>query len=82
MNVIVQTAIELGLLYSFVSLALFISYRVLDIADLTTDGCFVLGGAVSAITCIAGHPILALPLGMIVTFCTIAPSGRFKPTIA
>lgn len=65
MNVIVQTAIELGLLYSFVSLALFISYRVLDIADLTTDGCFVLGGAVSAITCIAGHPILALPLGMI-----------------
>ena len=35
---ILQTALELGLLYAPVALALFLSYRILDIADLTTDG--------------------------------------------
>ncbi len=34
-----QTALELGFLYAPVALALFLSYRILDIADLTTDGC-------------------------------------------
>lgn len=40
---ILQTALELGLLYAPVALALFLSYRILDIADLTTDGAFTLG---------------------------------------
>ncbi len=44
---ILQTTLELGALYAFVSIALFISYRLLDIADLTTDGSFVLGMAIS-----------------------------------
>ena len=43
---ITQTALELGFMYALVSMALFLSYRVLDIADLTTDGSFVLGMAV------------------------------------
>ena len=42
---ILQTALELGFLYAPIAMALFLSYRVLDIADLTTDGCFVLGAA-------------------------------------
>ncbi len=33
---IIQTALELGFLYALVAIALFLSYRVLDIADLTT----------------------------------------------
>ena len=36
-----QTALELGFQYALVAMALFLSYRVLDIADLTTDGGFV-----------------------------------------
>lgn len=64
MGLILQTAIELGLLYSFVPLALFLSYRVLDIADLTTDGCFVLGGAVSVMVTLSGHPFLGILCGM------------------
>ena len=40
---VAQTALELGFQYALVAMALFLSYRVLDIADLTTDGCFVLG---------------------------------------
>ena len=62
---IVQTALELGFLYALVAMALFLSYRVLDIADLTTDGCFVLGAAVSVTITAAGHPILAIPCAML-----------------
>ena len=61
---ILKTALELGLLYSLVPMALFLSYRVLDIADLTTDGCFVLGAAVSVHMAAIGHPILGIPLAM------------------
>ena len=61
---ILQTALELGFLYAPVALALFLSYRILDIADLTTDGCFTLGAAVSMVVCAAGHPILAIPMAM------------------
>ena len=62
---IIQTALELGFLYAPVALALFLSYRILDIADLTTDGSFTLGAAVSVTVCAAGHPVLAIPLAMI-----------------
>ena len=61
---IVQTALEAGALYAPVALALFLSYSILDIADLTTDGSFTLGCAVSAMVCLAGHPILAIPAAM------------------
>ena len=62
---ITQTALELGFLYALVAMALFLSYRILDIADLTTDGCFVLGAAVSVTLAASGHPLLAVPAAMI-----------------
>ena len=62
---IIRTALELGFLYALVPMALFLSYRVLDVADLTTDGCFVLGAAVSVTMTAAGHPFLAFPLAML-----------------
>lgn len=57
---ILQSAIELGFIYSLVVLALFISFSILNIADLSTDGCFTLGCAVAASVSLMGHPILAL----------------------
>ena len=66
---IIQTALQLGCVYSFVALALFSSYRILDIADLTTDGCFVLGMAVSVSCCAGGHPFAGVILGMIAGGC-------------
>lgn len=62
---IVQTALELGFLYALVPMALFLSYRILNIADMTTDGCFVLGAAVSVTMTAAGHPFLGLPAAML-----------------
>ena len=61
---IVQSALELGCIYALVALALFISFSILNIADLSTDGCFTLGCSVGAVVTIAGHPFLALPTAM------------------
>ena len=69
MLIITQTALELGFLYALVAMALFLSYRILDIADLTTDGCFVLGAAVSVTVTAAGHPILAVFAAMLAGAC-------------
>ncbi len=66
---IIQTALELGCIYSLVTLALFLSYRVLDIADLTTDGCFVLGMAVSVSAAAAGHPFAGIVLAVLSGGC-------------
>ena len=67
---IIQSALELGLIYSLVALALFISFSILDIADLSTDGCFTLGCAVCAMFTIAGHPILGLFAAMAAGVCS------------
>lgn len=55
-----QTALELGLISSLTVLALFLSYSMLNVCDLSTDGCFTLGAAVGAVVAIAGHPFLAV----------------------
>ena len=66
---IVTGALELGFIYALVALALFLSFRILNIADMTTDGAFTLGCAVSATVALAGHPLLALPAAMAAGAC-------------
>ena len=62
---VIMSALELGCIYALVALALFLSFRVLNIADMTTDGAFTLGCAVSATVAVSGHPWLALPAAML-----------------
>ncbi|MBQ7730129.1 MAG: ABC transporter permease [Spirochaetales bacterium] len=68
------TALELGLISSITVLALFLSYSMLNVCDLSTDGCFTLGAAVGAVVAISGHPYLsilaALCVGMVSGFIT------------
>ena len=66
---VIMSALELGCIYALVALALFLSFRILNIADMTTDGAFTLGCAVSATIAVAGHPLLALPAAMIAGVC-------------
>lgn len=66
---VIFSALELGCIYALVALALFLSYRVLNIADMTTDGAFTLGCAVSATVAVAGHPLLAFPAAMLAGAC-------------
>ena len=61
----IQTALELGVIYSLVALALFLSFSMLNVCDLSTDSCFTLGCAVGATVSIAGHPILAIFAAML-----------------
>ncbi len=60
-----QTAMELGCIYALVALALFLSFSILNIADLSTDGCFTLGCAVCCQVSLLGHPILGLFAAML-----------------
>lgn len=59
-----QTALELGLICSLTVLSLFLSYSMLNVCDLSTDGCFTLGAAVGAAVALAGHPWLSIPAAM------------------
>ena len=61
---LIQNALELGIIYALIALALFLTYSMLNVCDLSTDGCFTLGAAVGAMVALAGHPILALPAAM------------------
>ena len=60
-----QTAMELGLVNSLTVLSLFLSYSMLNVCDLSTDGCYTLGAAVGALVAIAGYPWLSLPAAML-----------------
>ena len=62
---VILSALELGCIYALVALALFLSFRTLNIADMTTNGAFTLGCAVSATIAVAGHPLLAFPAAMV-----------------
>ncbi len=68
-SIVILSALELGCIYGLVALALYLSFRVLNIADMTTDGSFTLGCAVSATLAVAGHPLLALPAAMLAGAC-------------
>ena len=57
---LLQTAFELGLISSLTVLALFLSYSMLNVCDLSTDGCFTLGASVGAVVAISGHPYLSI----------------------
>ena len=80
--IIIMTALETGCVFALVALALFLSYRILNIADMTTDGAFTLGCAVSATLAVAGHPLMALPAamaaGVAAGFVTAMLQTKFK----
>lgn len=65
-----QTALELGLICSLTVLALFLSYSMLNVCDLSTDGCFTLGAAVGAVVALSGHPFLAIFAAMAAGVCS------------
>ena len=54
------TSVSEGLIFGFVTIGVFITFRVLSFPDLTVDGSFVTGGSVAAVMIAAGYnPFLA-----------------------
>ena len=48
-----------GIIWSLMALGVYITFRILDIADLTVDGSFATGGAVTVMLIMAGWPAWA-----------------------
>ena len=65
-----ETALKLGLICSLTVLALFLSYSMLNVCDLSTDGCFTLGAAVGAAVAGSGHPFLSIIAAMLAGICS------------
>ena len=69
-------AVDLGLIWGFLALGVYITFRLLDIADLTVDGSFATGGAVCAV-CVLNdiHPLLAILIAILSGFAAGAVTG-------
>lgn len=75
-------AVELGLIYALVGVGVYLSFRILDFPDLTVDGSFPLGAAVTAVLIIGDvNPWLATGAGVLAGaaagFVTAFVSVRF-----
>ena len=60
-------AVSQGIIWGIMVLGVFITFRMLDIADLTVDGSFALGGSVAAVVSVnlGLDPLAAILLGML-----------------
>lgn len=83
------TIIEQGLIYGILALGVYITYKILDFPDLTTDGSFPLGAAVTAALISRGvNPYLTLPIafaaGALAGVCTglIHVKGRIRDLLS
>lgn len=74
----IQGALELGMIYAIMSFGVYISFRILDIPDLTVDGSFITGCAASAICCVMRQPILGIVMALVVGGCAGALTGLLQ----
>ena len=72
------TAVLLGLGFSSLAMGIFISMRIFNIPDITTDGSFTLGGAVTAVMLSSNQPVL---LALICAFIVGAIAGSLTAII-
>lgn len=71
-----QGAVSQGILWSLMALGVYLTFKILDIADMTVDGSFATGGAVSAVMIVNGvNPYLALLLAFVVGMTTGLVTG-------
>ncbi len=81
MTLLILGAVQLGLIYALMAMGNYISFRILNIPDLTVDGAFALGMAVSVMTAAAGHPILALVLAAAAGACAGLVTGLLQTKV-
>ncbi len=69
-------AVSQGILWGIMVLGVYITYKLLDIADLTVDGSFALGGSVCAVLVVAGvDPLIAIAAAMLAGMLAGAVTG-------
>lgn len=79
----IGSGVAQGLMWAILTIGVFITFRLLDFADLTVEGSFPLGAAVAAIAINSGVPcfaalLLAFLAGMMAGFCTGFLNTVFK----
>ncbi|MBQ6779925.1 MAG: hypothetical protein IJP62_01700 [Treponema sp.] len=60
----ILSALPYGLLIGVLSIGVYISYKIMNIPDLTVDGSFAVGAVTNGILCLYGHPLLGLLVGL------------------
>lgn len=72
----IVSAIGQGMLWGILGLGIFMTYRILNFPDMTTEGSFPLGGAVCVTAITSGiHPVLATILGVLAGMCAGLVTG-------
>ena len=71
----IPAAVAQGIIWGLMALGVFITFRLLDIPDMTVDGSFATGGAVTVMLLLAGMPawaalLIAIVVGVITGLCT------------
>ncbi len=75
----IEGAVGQGILWGIMALGVYITFRILDFADLTVDGSFATGGAVSAILIVNGvDPLLSVLVAFVAGCCAGACTGFFN----
>ncbi|WP_078548316.1 ABC transporter permease [Litchfieldia alkalitelluris] len=76
MPVAIFGSVEAGIIYAIMALGVYLSFRILDFPDLTVDGSFVTGAAVSAVLIINGvNPFLATLASLVAGFIAGCMTG-------
>ncbi len=68
-------ALQEGFLYGLLALGVYISLKILNLPDLTTEGSYGFGAAIAAILASRGHPFLSLPLALLAGACAGLSTG-------
>lgn len=72
----IMTIVEQGLIYGILTLGIYITYKILDFPDLTVDGSFPLGAAVTAALITRGvNPYLTIPIAFWSVFWQVSAPG-------
>ena len=81
---IIIGVMEEGLIYAIMALGLYITYKILDFPDLSVDGTFPMGAAVTAMLILKGvHPVLTLLISFAAgnTFLTVSIMAEDKSVV-
>ena len=70
------SAVAQGLIWGIMAIGVYITYRLLDVSDLTVDGSFCTGGAVCAVMIVAGYNVwLSMAVAFVVGMATGLVTG-------
>lgn len=74
-------SLQLGLMYGLLAMGIYISFRILNIPDLTAEGSFTLGVAASAMATLSGSPWLGLAFAFLCGMAAGAVTGLLQTKV-